>query len=42
MLLFYFAYFAYLFRLFILETSDDNENSCASNRASRKKKYAIV
>ena len=37
MLLFYLAYFALL-----LETGDDNENVRASNRARRKKKYAIV
>ena len=37
MLLFYLAYFVSL-----LETSDDNENPRASNRARRKKRYAIV
>ena len=37
MLLFYLAYFASP-----LETCDDNENPRASNRARRKKKYAIV
>lgn len=37
MVLFYLAYVALL-----LETSDDNENPHTSNRASRKKKYAIV
>ena len=36
MLLFYLAYFGLL-----LETSDDNENPRASNRARRKKKCAI-
>ena len=37
MLLFYLAYFASL-----LETSCDNENPRASNRALREKRYAIV
>lgn len=37
MLLFYLAYFASIFG-----TSNDNENLRASNRACRKKKYAIV
>ena len=37
MILFYLAYFALL-----LETCDDNENPRVSNRARRKKKYAIV
>ena len=37
MLLFYLAYFASL-----LETSDDKEYLRASNRARRKKRYAIV
>ena len=37
MLLFYLAYLASL-----LETSDDNEIPRASNRARRKKRYAIV
>ena len=37
MLLFYLAYFASL-----VETSDDNENPRASNRARRKKRYGVV
>ena len=37
MILFYLAYF-----VLPLETCDDNENPRVSNRACRKKKYAIV
>ena len=37
MVLFYLTYFALL-----LETCDDIENPRVSNRARRKKKYAIV